>query len=266
MTFEGTRGGITHRYEVRPDRLHYTAGTVTELDVPWKELARVEPGRGETVSLVPRGRQKIAVWLDPARMNEFLTAAFGAWKRVDRGAALKAASDYAAAGRATGWAWIGLGLAFPGMLAVILLIDAFHTLDCNRLLETGKTAPAQITKLKKDRRGNYVWQLKFEAETAGGTRVVEGPRTAFTHSDEKPANITVVYSPENLGCWDLSLEPGKNAINWRQRHLTLLMTMTFGWAFAIIGLIALKIGIGRLRKKYPFREVFEQMSGQLAKN
>jgi hypothetical protein len=262
MTFESMRGGITHRYEVHADRLHYSAGTVTELDIPWRELTRVEPGRGETVNLVPRGRQKIAVWLDAARMNAFLTEAFAAWKRVDRGAALKAASDYASAGRATGWAWIGLGLAFPAMLALILLIDGYHTLACNRLLENGKTAPAQITKIKKDRRGNYVWQLRFEAITASGPRIIEGPRTAFTRSDEKPIDLTVVYSPENLACWDISLEPGKNAINWRQRHLTLLMTMTFGWAFAIIAAIALKIGIGKLRRKYPFREVFEEISHQ----
>jgi hypothetical protein len=233
----------------------------------WTDLEKLVPGPVDRISLSFRkgehgGRSRIPVSLDAKAMPEFLDSLFKAWVKRDRGAAQKAAFDYSSSKKTAGWLWIILSLAFPGLLSVILLLDAFQTKHCTPLLEQGLAVPAQITKVTKDRRGNWIWLLRFQAQTG---ETITGKRAAFEFDEKGNAKNppTVVYSPQDLKCWDLSLESGKAVVNTRQRQFFMTFEFSFGWAFAALAAIGVFAGIWRLRKRIPYRETVERISAEL---
>ena len=63
------------------------------------------------------------------------------------------------------WIWMVFCVLFVGGLAVIFLSDAFHTKRCTALLNNGKITSALIEKIKKNRRGKFIWNLNFKSAT-----------------------------------------------------------------------------------------------------
>ena len=186
--FEGTRGGVHHRYEVQADALHYSAGEgsyAKEALIPWHDVTGLRAGRGNCVYLVRSNKQSFGVWLSPADLDAFLSAAIAAWGKVSPEAARKAAFDYGTAAQSVGWIWLVVSLIFPGMLALILLSDGYHELHCNRKLgATGQVAQAHVTRIKKNRRGNFIWTMEFD--TADGHHVKGTRESPITDADGAP--------------------------------------------------------------------------------
>lgn len=249
---------MPHTYEVREDALYYSAGSEnpTQVKVLWTELTAMRPDHGDSIHFMRTNKQELGVWLDAEQMNPFLTAAIAEWGKHSKEIARKATFDYGASESAVGWIWLVLSLVFPGMIALTLLTDGYHEIACNALFEHASIAPAKILKIKKNRRGNFIWQLEFE--TATGQKITGTREAALANSEGQPIgskdNVTVVYAAERPNCWDLSMKQGEAAPNRKQRHFTVLMDLSFGWMFAIVGAITTVLSIARLRRKHPFRE------------
>lgn len=144
------------------------------------------------------------------------------------------------------WIWMIFCVFFVGGLAVIFLSDAFHTKRCTKLLNDGKTTSAQIEKIKKNRRGQFVWKLYFK--TVDGAEI-HGTRVALNHNGKgNPVGTpTVIYSNENLSCWDLSMKPGEKALPIAARTLTLQFTLILGWCLAFMALVGTIYAFWKLR-------------------
>lgn len=233
--------------------------------LPWSEIKGLAPGRGETLTLLPRSRKfkKMPVALDEKNMSGFLTELFATWGRESRGAAAKAAFDYANNPKSVGWIWIAMSLIFPGLMALMLLGDGLGSLMCSQRLEReGVTAQAQVHKIKKNRRGNFTWNLEFKT---GAGQTITGKRVAFVYDPKgKPTDeVTVVYAASDVSCWDVSMKPGVNAVNMRQRVFSEWMTLSFGGAFGICALAGILVGVLRIRRRFPFAEVVREAGTRL---
>jgi len=266
--FEYSRSATKHRYEITPTELRYSANK-TSVSFPWKLMQRLSADRGANFYIHAQGHQKLAIWLDEPQIESFLQNFFRAWGKIDRGAACKAAFDYSTSNKAVGWIWVSISLLFPGMLALLLLLDGFNSTRCIPLLDHGKLAQAKLVKITKDRRGNWVWKLQFTGENG---KTFEGKRTAYQTDDRghpktvDPTSVPVVYSPEDEKCWDVSMSADKPMPNDNQRKFTLLMTMSFGWAFLIIMGIGLLVGFLKLRHQLPYRELVRKIGLLLEAN
>lgn len=262
--YESKRGGVLHSYDVRSDGLYYTGGTVdpTHLTLFWKDLQTLKAADSESVFLLKKNGQKVGIWLEKEQMEKFLSAAIAAWGKVDKTAARKVAFDYGTRESSVGWIWFALAIGFPGLLCSMLLSDGYHTLNCTRAFErNAKITNARLVDakgfihgIKKNRRGNFIWNMEFKTEsgqTLHGVR--EAPIT--TEIGGPPGGSpTVIYSPENPQCWDLSLKHDELVLNERQRHFITVMDLGFGWMFFLVSAIAIALSILRIRQKNPFRE------------
>lgn len=270
--FDGVRGEIRHRYEVREDALVYSAGRGDPkvVTIPWGDLARLKVGDAHALYFVRKNGQEFGVWLESADMERFLPQALEQWKLADRDTALKATFDYGSEEPSIGWIWLALTLGFPGLLATMLLSDGYHELKCNRMLEQGTVTQAQVVKIKKNRRGNFIWTLEFIA--SNGEKVM-GTREAPMHNNaghptgststsinaEPSDQTTIIYGADApKKCWDLSMKTGELALNEKQRHFTVLMDLSFGWMFAIIAAVGAFFSIRRIRRRNPYREIVKQ--------
>lgn len=251
--FEGTRSGTIHIYEIGQTSLNYSAGSATQVKIEWTALKTIKTGRGAPMFLVAQGHQPLAVWIDPKQMPAFLDTFFKQWAKKNAEAARKAAFDYSEDHKTIGWVWLVLSLMFPAMLALGLLIDGYQTLSCNRLLQNGQVTSAKVLKVKKNRRGNFTWNLEFK--TSQG-ETISGKRVAYFYDAKgnPEGGVSVVYSPTSKSCWDISLKSGQNALNQNQRDFSMFMTLTFGWIFAVIAAFSIWISVTRLRRKPAFRE------------
>jgi hypothetical protein len=266
MTFEGKRAGYAHRYELTPTGLSYSAGSKTLVDIPWSELKSLRTGRSGSLYLVPRrgSHQKLEVWLEGEEMRRFLAHFFEAWGKIDRPAAAKASFDYVADHKTIGWLWIAMSLLFAGMLAMLLLADAYNTLGCNKHFEAGafSAVPAQVTKVKKDKRGSVVWTLAFTS--ADGVEH-KGKRPAFVF-DEKGnpvGDVKVLVANADSSCWEVPVNAEGNRVNMSQRKFSMQLSMMFGWVFVVITALGVAAGIARLRRKLPYRETIEMAAQRL---
>lgn len=262
--FESVRGGFTHRYDVRPDALHYTSGA-TKITVAWRNLEKFAPGRKLSLYVLRRDGQPLGVWLDPDKMKAFLTEAVAAWGTHDRDTALKAAFEYGLNERSMGWVWLVLSIFFPAFLSAMLLVDGYHIDTCMPLLRdpSAKSAIAQVLKVKKDRRGEMVWTLQFQTD-AGHT--VHGLRTSYAGMDEKGRPIgepRVVYSPSRPSCWDLASHPlidqtssqnEKISISRKELQFNTAMAWGFGALFAVLGVLGVIWSTMKICRRHPFHE------------
>lgn len=275
--FENTRGGVKHRYDVRQDGLHYTGEgahtPATTLVVRWEELRKIAPGHGHSVQLVRSNGQKLGVWLEPNDLSAFLGVMVEAWGRKDKTTARKAAFDYGTPEPAVGWIWLALALLFPGLLTATLLSDGYHTLNCTHALErSSQIVAAEVVKIKKNRRGSFIWTMEFKTlagEPMRGTR--EAPVTDENGAPlgstpgAKPSNqTTVIYSPEKPNCWDISLTPGAPHVNEKQRHFTILMDLCFGWIFALVALVSVWFSVRRIARRHPGQDAVRVAGERIA--
>lgn len=236
--------------------------------LPWGEIKNLVPGRGETLTLTPRSRKspRISIALDEKNMSGFLHELFAVWGRHSRGTAAKVAFDYGNNSNSVGWIWIVMSLIFPGLMALMLLGDGFGSLMCSRKLEReGTVAQAQVQKVKKNKRGNYTWNLEFK--TAAG-EAINGKRVAYVYDAKgnPTGGVTVVYAESDLSCWDVSMKPGINAVNMRQRVFSEWMTLSFGGAFGLCALAGVIVGIWRLRKRFPHAALVREAGDRLIGN
>lgn len=136
------------------------------------------------------------------------------------------------------WIWLIGSLFIITGFAVLLLADGIKTLHCNGLLEHGETAPATVHNVKKNRRGLLVWDVEFTTKTG---QVIRGKRASISQvkddHGQPTEDITVVYSPEDTGCWDLSTIPHTNAAPLAARRFGQVMTLGFGSFFAFLGTV-----------------------------
>ncbi|MEW6055303.1 MAG: hypothetical protein AB1540_01705 [Bdellovibrionota bacterium] len=265
MVYESKRADILHQYKIDSESLKYSAGTRTQVEFAWKDLEKITPARGGALALRAKGHQPLVIWLEAQKMESFLKDLFYFWRQRDPESATRAAFDYGAAQNQTlAWVVLAVSLLFPSLLGAMLLTDAFNTKKCNALFaQNPKVVTAKLNKVAKNRRGNFIWSLEFT--TAEG-RKLKGTRTAY-HFDPKGHPVggepTVLYAPEDAKCWDLSLRPGEPSPNWKQRSFTLLMTMSFGWVFAILGLLGCTWGLIRIFRRYPFAEPVRRIANEL---
>lgn len=254
------------QYDVREDGVALNVGSSQKF-IPWSELARLKPGRGEWIELVPRTRkhERLPVSLGAAEMTSFIRDLFATWGRHSRGVAAKAAIDYSANARTVGWLWISMSLLFPGLMTLLLLSDGIESRACSaKIMSSGVVTQGQIHKVSKNKRGNFVWDLEFK--TADG-QTITGKRTPFVY-DEKgypktDSEITVVYAASSPRCFDLSMRPGENAVNMRQRVFTEWLTLAFGTTFGLVMLVGIVVGILGLRKRPPFAEAVKEAGAEL---
>lgn len=201
--------------------------------------------------------------MDPARAREFVTSYFTDWHQRDPEKARKAAFDYFSEERAMKWVWLVLSITLLGGLALVFLADGLNMLRCNRLLHGPETEVAQatITKIKKDRRGGYNWDLSFT--THAGAQM-QGRRTAVAHEGGKPLGpdptlATVVYAREDASCWDVSLRNFERALPEAQRRLNLTFTLLFGACFAVAAVVCTAISVFTLRRTRPHKEIVREI-------
>ena len=266
MKYQTTLDGIAHEYEIRNDGLALTKNQSPTIFVRFDELSRVSAGRGDSLKLIPRIKKapRIEIKLPPTQMPAFINEFFEVWGTRSHGQATKAAFDYSSNERTLAWLWVVMSLLFPGMLAVLLLGDGIETAMCSRQLNEGSLANAQVLKVKKNKRGNFTWNLEFK--TASG-QTVTGKRISFVY-DEKgnptTKDVTVVYAAANPKCFDLSMVVGQNAVNRRQRAFTVFLTLPLGIGFAVTTIVGLLIGVLRLRRRTPYAKEVMQAGTLLA--
>ena len=258
-TYKTNRSGVVHEYILNATVLQYHADGRT-LTIPYSDLTGIEYRKGANFYLSRKKNQPIAIWLEDKNLKPFMSELFRLWGAVDKGTAAKAALDFSSDDKYIGKLWLALTIAFPGMLAILLSADAYQTYVCNNALLTGKLATAEILKVSKNRRANFVWRLKFTTETG---QIIQGRRTPFFfnetgHSLTDDKHVSVVYSPENLSCWDVSMRNDAPVLNLKNRGFTLLMTGSFGFMFALVSLYTGFLSIARLRRVRPLREEIEQ--------
>lgn len=266
MKYQTSIDGVAHEYEIKHDGLALAKNSHSPIFLRFEDFGRVISGRDDSLTIIPKNRKQphIKVKLSQAQMPEFISALFDAWGVRHYNEAAKAAFDYSNNERTLAWLWVAMSLLFPGMLSILLLGDGIETAMCSRQLAEGSLSTAQVLKVKKNKRGNFTWNLEFK--TADG-QAVTGKRIAFVHDPQgKPTgDVTVVYAAANPKCFDISMVSGQNAINMRQRAFTTYLTLPLGFAFAVTTIVGVLIGALRLRRRVPYAEEVSQAGALLTR-
>lgn len=228
------------------------------MQLPWKELKTLRV-KNEKIFAVTTGgdRHEIAA-------NE-LTEFFKTWKHHSPDVAKKAAFDYFNEEKFVHKLNLFLVLFLAGGISTIFLSDGFQTLRCNYLLEKveqTKIASAEITKIKKNRRGNIVWDLAFttaEGKALTGRRQIVNPDASIHDPGKFPSKATVIYSTEDNSCFDVSTRLNENVLPRAQRWFTTEFTLGFGGFFALVCLALCPWLVRRIREERPNKDVVENL-------
>lgn len=236
----------------------------------WKELAGIDSRDGRTITLLGKDRKATTLELSPDGTEAFLRELFKTWFQHQPGEARKAAFDYFSEEKTFKRILLFLSLFILGGISLIFLTDGLHNLHCNRLLEDAsqtQVTRSTISKIKKNRRGNFVWDLEFQGVDG---KLVHGRRTPVNPqalSGEAPSgttpapgtSATVIQSNVDPACWDLSLVDGQNVPPKAQRWFTTNYTLGFGGFFGAACLVLTPLIWRRLRRKLPYRDVVERI-------
>lgn len=179
------------------------------------------------------------------------------WKISNKEAAKKNAFDYINNDRTLLLVLFFLNLFILGGISLIFLVDGINTIHCNRLLtsDSSRLLDADILKIHKNRKANIIWTLKGTTETGiiiEGKRTAVNPEAAIHSPGHLTSQATIIYSTQDISCWDLSLEFGKNKLPIAQREFLERYTIGFGSFFVVLWAI---IGI-HLGKKIFIRKPF----------
>lgn len=236
-----------------------------------KNLKRIElknlEGTTHSCIVVKEDGTKHAKEMPASEFGAFLKNLFLDWGKRDPSKAIAEATRLSRQGtqdsRYLAWMWVAMSIAFPGMLGLGLLADGYQNMRCTKALETAKMADGRLLKVKKNRRGNFTWDLEFT--TAAGN-VIKGRRVPFTFDEQGhplPEGFTVLYSDHDADCWDVSVKKGEIALNQRQRLFTRWMTIGFGYTFCLIALLGLLWGVRKLRFRNPYGADLERVAEEL---
>lgn len=194
-----------------------------------------------------------------SKAQEKIEETIAKWKAEDRIGTKKAVFDYISDDRLFYTFLFGLVFFVVGGISMIFLTDGIQTHRCTEKLirEDAELAQATITKIKKNRRGNIVWDLNFvtkEGAEIKGRRTAIVPESANYTPGKKEAFTTVVYAPNYLECWDISLKMGEKHLPLAQRRFSASFTMGFGSFFAIAWLALSLFLWKRTTVRRPFME------------
>lgn len=232
------------------------------MQLPWKELKSLRAKNNDLFFVTEKGEEF------PVKPDQ-LKEAFKTWHHHAPGNSKKAAFDYFNEEKFVLKLNLFLTIFLAGGISAIFLSDGFQTLHCNFLLEKTemtKTANAEITKIKKNRRGNIVWDLNFKTENGqelSGRRQAVNPEAAVHNPGKKDSSATVIYSTEEPKCFDVSTRLNEKVLPKAQRWFTTEFTLGFGAFFALVTIFLCPWLITRIRKKHPHKEIVEKIYAEL---
>ncbi len=241
-----------------------TAKITPEISDP-KRLIAIDT---QTLGIQTQSGSKIPLHLDERGLENYLSDLFRTWKMRDAGAAKKAAFDYFSKEQLFFWVLFSLNILLNAGASLIFLADGIKERSCNILLDnpTALSTVAQISKIKKDRKGNFVWDLSF---TTSGGALIQGRRTAVNptagilpsgESDiTKPTSARVVYSAKNTSCWDVSLDRDIAKVPSAHRWFMTQFTLGFGSFFGVVFLVLTYFITRKLREPRPHRTLVEKI-------
>ncbi len=254
-----------------------------------------------TIGIKTKNNKTIPLEMNDSELKIFLPGFIQSWARTNSGEAKKAVFDYFSKENTFLKILFVLNLLLHGGAAAIFLSDGINTVRCNHLLEQTsltQSAKAHITKVKKDRRGNFNWDLTFQTvdgKTISGRRTAVNPSAALTFetktlekaapvgstsftNDTKlnptqksaisaemtttesiPSSAYVLYSPQNLNCWDVSIDSSTPRLPFGHRWFVAQFTLGFGAFFGVVCLFVTIFLYSRITRIHPHRELFEKI-------
>lgn len=259
MKIQTTRAGFVHHYHLQDQGLAYSCDR-TQMFFAYADLLTIRSNIKGELFLIPQHRKtKLCLWLSAQDAEPFLKELFQRWAKVDGYRAQKVAFDYSSNTRSIGIISMAMALCFPLALAVLFLADGFKTLNCNsKLIKEGVLQPAQIVKIKKNRRSDFIWQLEFKTQDGAA---VHGTRTSLLH-DEKGGplqDVQVVYAPSDLSCWDLNKNSAQKDVNFVHRNFYMHFNLVFGIGFAVLGVLVFGYGLARYRFKPAYQAIIAKV-------
>lgn len=258
-----------------------------------------------TLGVKTKSGQKIAIDMPVSELQSYLKEFLNNWHKSSPGEAKKAAFDYFANDNTFLKVLFVLNILLHGGAAAIFLSDGLQNVHCNQLLSKpalSQSATAQITKVKKDRRGNFNWDLTFstaDGKQISGRRTAINPDAAVTYEtktlqkaapagstsftiDKKmnateksavsaemtttetiPTSALVVYASQDLKCWDVSIDSKTAKLPFGHRWFVAQFTLGFGSFFGLVCLAVTFFLFRRIRRVHPHKEILEKIYLQM---
>lgn len=189
--------------------------------------------------------------LDSGEQRGFLLELFRRWQAADAESARKGAFDYAEDRKGLCGLILAVCLLFTGPMAVALLNDSWKHSSCTQMLEQPvQNGNIEVTKVKKEKKGQYILKLAF---TAPNGTVIKGEERWLTENEnEIPKSLPIIYSAAQPECWAMTTTG--NEISWAKRRYFSTVAGMFGLFFLVITIYGLLWSIARLIWLPPFRE------------
>lgn len=258
-----------------------------------------------TLGIKTTAGKTIPLEMNDSELKNFLPEFIQSWARTNAGAAKKALFDYFSNDNTFLKVLFVLNLLLHGGAAAIFLSDGLQNIRCNQLLTQptlSQSATAQITKVKKDRRGNFNWDLTFlttEGKQISGRRTAVNPDAAITYETKTlkkaapvgstsfttnnkmnateqsavsvemtttetiPTSALVVYAPQNLKCWDVSIDSKTAKLPYGHRWFVAQFTIGFGSFFGLVCFAITVFLYTRIRRVHPHKELLEAIYQKL---
>lgn len=229
-------------------------GKVEAID--WMEVRRIYfPIFGNFPIVRTQTQGSFQLRKEETDLTKLMPKIFTVWMEKNPHLAQKAAFDYGEPPKQGAWLLICLATLFCFILCGMLWLEASTQYACSEALRSSPVLEKnpEIVKLKKKKRGNFQVTLKF---TAGNGRSYEGQRlTMETYKmGNDPDRFSVVYAEAKPHCWMLSENPDEIDVNWARRRYLTAFDFFVGLCFFVTGVMALYVGIRRLREVRPGRQ------------
>ncbi|MGZ3693596.1 MAG: hypothetical protein ACXWQO_05360 [Bdellovibrionota bacterium] len=248
----------TSKYTFQENGFHFQGEAGQEKAYSFTETLKVRflPYRRCIVIKSKTASQSLAGF-DGSSQKAFLHELFERWLKINPEAARKAAFDYAEDRRGFCRLVLAVCLLFTGPMAVALLNDSWKQASCTAMLQKNiQTASIAVTKVKKEKKGQYILKLAFSAPN--GRTIMGEERWITENENEIPKTLPIIYSPEQPECWAMTTTGTE--ISWAKRRYFSTVAGLFGIFFLLITLYGLIWSIGRLIWLPPYREEIKELT------
>lgn len=187
----------------------------------------------------------------PAEDAGDLPEIFRRWSAANAETARKGAFDYAEDRKGFSRLTIAVCLLFTGPMAVALLNDSWKQSSCTtRLQQEVQPGQIDVTKVKKEKKGQYILKLAF---TAPNGQTITGQERWITQDENSiPKSLPIIYSPAEPECWAMTTTGTE--ISWAKRRYFAAVSGMFGAFFLALTIYGLLWAAGRLLWLPPYRE------------
>lgn len=204
--------------------------------------------------------KKLALPRDPKALDEFALSFYRNWKNKSSEKVRKNAFDYVEPQKSTAYLLFVISTFFFMLLAFLLFQESYVQNSCSQALKaSSQTSVAEILKLKKKKKGNFLVHIRFQ--TVDGQEFTGERLTNQIYAPGKdPQLFSVTYAKTAPHCWVLNEDILFPKINWFHREYNVLFNFLVGLVFFVAGVLGTISVIQRFREKRnntkPIKDLF----------